>query len=327
VGTSISIDRQRLIVNTASQDFISLQALIKREASAVSDDQCSNLVGSIYASLCGPQILRHAALHKPEPYWAFARELQPKGEPVSWDWRPIEYPAILYSETINDYNRPIPTEVLKEANANDELRPIISEQRLGRDNLLMPCLWLKPSRLLISKTLYIPEPLIMFDSYHNYCTDSRISVKFPPELDNILAVTHAELLLFNDNHRVFQMVNTSDWESFVAKTENLNLEAILEMVSTSKSSTVASFIIFNTARPSEFWKALHDRYLDHFIAIFETLKGHSDEIRIWNANHKGGILSIGNYAVNFTEFDRENIKELLQDPADKSFQLTSWRFL
>jgi hypothetical protein len=315
-GASISIDRQHI----ESDNELELLNFIRDQTYTSIGNLYATFAKSPYAALCGTSILRYAIEQKSVSYWAFARDFAASDEPSSWDWRPVQFPALFYSEKVGRYRRPLSKSLLKMAGAKDELRPM----EFSATRKFMPVPWLKASRLVFSVWHVWPLPFVIFESGDSHRPDSRLSAKFPPEWRDILAVKHEELLLFNEENPIFLTVTPSDWKSYLAMTELKPLEAIIEMVLTSRNSIAAAFILANAGKDSEFWNALHDNYLEHYQSILEAcMPGQNKKIRIWKADYESGIRTVDIDGAHFDKFEDGNYTKILPTPSDKSWELGS----
>jgi hypothetical protein len=315
-GAKISINRQRIDLDNEPE----LLTFIIDQISTTISELYTAIAKSPYAALCGTSILRYAIEQKSASYWAFARDLTASDEPLSWDWRPVQFPALFYSEKVGRYRGLLSKSLLAMAGAKDELRPI----EFSATRQLMPVPWLKASRLVFSVLHGRRVPFVIFESGDSHRSDSRLSAKFPPEWRDILAVKHEGLLLFNEENPIFMTVAPVDWTSYLLTTDRKQLETVIEMVSTSHNSMAAAFMLEHAGEGSEFWNALHDNYLEHYRSILEAcMPGQNKNVRIWKSDYESGVRTIGIDGAHFDKFEDGNYTKILPIPSDKSWELGS----
>ncbi len=292
-GGKISMDRKHVIMGEENNIIVSSTLkLLKTKLDPYTDF----FMRSKFAVLTGDWSLESAKQHDTDCYWAFARDLDEEGKPLSWDWRPIQFPAISINDVVTKYSKMKSQSFLERIGAKDELRKF--------DSGLMCVPWLKPTRVLFGKRFSWKEPLLFYES-KTFREDDRLSAEFPHEWD-FLAVAKNDQIIFNSEHTLFREVTSLDWLKYRTATKTLAIGEVLEFIAKSPRSNTLAFILANAERGTEHWNAIRDNFPDHFADILSV----SGRFRIFVPGYEGGIREITSEGTTFKEIGDQHSGEL-----------------
>ncbi|MBI5314003.1 MAG: ATP-binding protein [Methylocystis sp.] len=292
-GGKISMDRTRVFMGEEYNIIIS--STLKSLKTAL-DPYTEFFMRSKFAVLTGDMFLGPAKQYESDCYWAFARDFDEEGEPLSWDWRPIQFPVVSINESVGKYSKPTSRSALEKVGANDELR------KFGAGIDCVP--WLKPTRILFKKRATWLEPVLFYKD-KTFREDDRLSMEFPSEWD-FLAIINDDQVIFNSKHPLFREVSPSDWMKYRAATEDLAIGDILEFLIKSPRSNTLAFILANSKVGTEHWNAIRDNFPKHFAEIL----GVSGRFRIFVPGYRGGIQEITSEGATFNQIKNQHSGEL-----------------
>lgn len=283
-GGKISMDRSHVFMGEENNIIVSSTL---KSLEMTLDQYTEFFMRSKFAVLTGDQFLKPAKEYESDCYWAFARDLDEEGAPLSWDWRPIQFPAISINCEVGKYNERNSRSALKKLGAKDELRKF---------DFRIDCVpWLKPTRILFKKRARWLEPVLFYND-KTFREDDRLSAEFPSEWD-FLAFTYNDQVIFNSEHHLFRGVSPSDWMKYRAATRTLKIGDILEFLTHSSRSNTLAFILANSEHSAEHWNAIRDNFPKHFADILSVSGG----FRILVLQFEGGIREITSGGATFEE--------------------------
>lgn len=288
-GGKISMDRNHVFMG---EEYNVIVSSTLKSLKTTLDSYTEFFMRSKFAVLTGDNFLEPAKPYDSDCYWAFARDFDEEGEPLSWDWRPIQFPAISINESVGKYSKPTSRSALKNVGANDELRNF--EARTSG----VP--WLKPTRILFKKWARSLEPVLFYND-KTFREDGRLSVEFPSKWD-FLAISYNNQVIFNSEHHLFREVSPSDWMKYRAATETLEIGDILEFLTHSPRSSTFAFILDNSETSAEYWNAIRDNFPKHFADILSVSGG----FRIFVPGYEGGIREITSEGATFKEIEDQH---------------------
>lgn len=290
-GGAISLDRARLqvddrqIANFLSGEFRTLEAEFLAGSSP-----------SIYDSL-SPAWMRNRGERIKSSYWAFAERMA-KGQdiPLSWEWKQIEFPALVDTRPLREYAGQKSQEYLDVNGIICELRPLEFENSRKK----LPLSGVHPSRLLIEDGLYFPKILLLFNEIGPF-DDRPLSADFPDEWSHMLAAVNEELIVFNRNHLLYKKITPDIWIRYLSGIGQLPVSDRLSQAVEQGSEAAACFIIFNADERNEFWNALRDNLPKDFAKLMDCLSIPTDDpaIAVWRSGYEGGLRTIGRYGARF----------------------------
>ena len=204
-GGAISLNRNSLEVDKV-QEVAAICSQIVSEAQAL---MLSELDWSAYMDLSPPwAATRRQDGDRHSPYWAFSEFFEGEnGNPDSWYWREVQFPAVLRPEIVAQYAPIWDAATLNSVGIAEELRPIDR----GYDSP-WPLVGIKATRIIFDSNTSFNVNIL-------YQSDAELSslprnAMFPTQWEHILGIVIHSLIVYNRDHIVFRNTTADAWREY-----------------------------------------------------------------------------------------------------------------